>query len=138
MRRPTIQLEETMEGPIIKTMDILEHRVADRRLGRQVVHDPRSWGYPAPMAPAIVSVRHKRLVPIFDQGNLGSCTGNAAVGCVSTRPFTHRGTEKEAVDTYAAATHLDRVRGVYPPDDTGSSGLAVMKVLRNKALVTSY
>jgi hypothetical protein len=127
-----------METPIIKRMDILEHRVAKRRLGRQVVHDPRSWSYPAPMAAAIVSVRHKRLVPIFDQGDLGSCTGNAAVGCISTRPFSHKGTEQEAVEIYAAATHLDRVKGVYPPDDTGSSGLAVMKALRNKKLITSY
>jgi papain like protease len=127
-----------METPVIKTIDIHEHRVPRRRLGRRVVHDPRSWGFPAPMAPAIVSVRHRRLVPVFDQGELGSCTGNAAVGAISTRPFTHRGTEKEAVETYAAATHLDRVQGVYPPDDTGSSGLAVMKVLRRRGLITSY
>src|SRR5207244_7466725 len=109
-----------------------------RRLGRHVVHDPRSWNYPAPMAAAIVTVRHKRLVPIFDQGDLGSCTGNAAVGCISTKPFTHKGNEKEAIDIYEAATHLDRIKGVYPPDDTGSSGLAVMKALRNKQLITSY
>ena len=127
-----------MAEPVIKRMEIHEHPVAKRRLGRHVVHDPRSWAYPAPMAPAIVSVRHKRLVPIFDQGNLGSCTGNAAVGCISTKPFTHKGNETEAVEIYTAATHLDRIKGVYPPDDTGSSGLAVMKALKNKTLIPSY
>jgi hypothetical protein len=126
------------DRPIIKRMEIHEHADPKRRLGRHVVHDPRSWNYPAPMAAAIVSVRHKRLVPIFDQGDLGSCTGNAAVGCISTQPYKHQGTEKEAVDIYEAATHLDRIKGVYPPTDTGSSGLAVMKALRSKGWITSY
>jgi hypothetical protein len=57
---------------------------------------------------------------------------------VSTRPFTYKGNEKEAVDVYSAATHLDRLRGIYPPNDTGSSGLAVMKVLKERALIKSY
>src|SRR5438132_1709042 len=83
-------------------------------------------------------IRHIRLLPTFDHGELGTCTGNAAVGCISTRPFTHKATEKEAVETYAAATHLDRIKGIYPPDDTGSSGLAVMKALRKKGLITAY
>jgi hypothetical protein len=38
-------------------------------------------------------------------------------------------TEQTALDIYSKATHLDRVRGVYPPDDTGSSGLAVAKAM---------
>jgi C1A family cysteine protease len=57
---------------------------------------------------------------------------------VSTAPFTHKGNEKEAVDIYSAATHLDNIPGVYPNDDTGSTGLAVMKAMKNKKLINSY
>jgi hypothetical protein len=108
------------------------------RLGRHVLHDPLSKNFPAPMAPAITTVMHKRLVPIFNQGNLGSCTGNAAVGCISTAPFAHKGNEDEAVQIYKDATHLDNIYGTYPPDDTGSSGLAVMKAMKNKGWIKSY
>lgn len=108
------------------------------RLGRHVLHDPASRGFPALTAPAITTVMHKRLVPIFDQGNLGSCTGNAAVGCISTAPFTHEGTQAEAVSIYSDATRLDNIYGMYPPDDTGSSGLAVMKAMKNKGWIKAY
>lgn len=122
----------------MKIIHLHEHHVPGKRLGRHVRHDPRSWGFPAPMAGKIVSVMHTRLVPPFDQGDVGSCTGNAAVGSISTAPFAHRGDEAEAVDVYSAATRIDNLRGVYPPDDTGSSGLAVMKVLKSRGLIGGY
>jgi C1A family cysteine protease len=90
------------------------------------------------MAQEIVSTRHKRLVPIFNQGSLGSCTGNAAVGCLSTAPYKHKGKQSDAVAAYKLATTLDRIRGTYPPDDTGSSGLAVMKALKQMGWVEGY
>jgi len=124
--------------PIIETLFIHEHEVKGKRLGRLVRHDPQSWSYPAPMANEIVSVRHRRLVPIFNQGSLGSCTGNAAVGCVSTAPYKHKGKEKDAIAVYKAATSLDSIRGKYPPDDTGSSGLAVMKALKKMGWIEGY
>lgn len=124
----------------MKIMRIHEHpaRPRNRRLGRHVEHDPRSWGYPAPMRSRIVSVMHRRLVPAFDQGEIGACTGNAAIGCISTEPFDHEGTEAEAVDVYEEATRIDGIPGEYPPDDTGSSGLAVMKVLKTRGLIAGY
>jgi len=122
----------------MKSIRLTERHVPGKRLGRHVHHDPRSWGHPAAMAPRIISVMHKRLVPVFDQGSLGSCCGNAAVGCISTAPFAHQGTENEAVDVYSAATKIDDVSGVYPPDDTGSSGIAVMKVLKARGLIKGY
>lgn len=127
-----------MATNIIKTMTLAEHVIASHRLGRHVEHDPRSFGFPAPMAPAIVSVRHERRVGIFDQGKVGSCTGNAAVGCISTQPFTHKGNEAEAVSVYEAATQIDNVPGTYPQADTGSTGLAVMKVLKTRGLIKGY
>lgn len=114
------------------------HPDPQRRLGRHVRHDIRSWGFPAPMAGAIRSVRHARHVPIFNQGDLGACTGMSAVGCVSSGPFAHRGTQAEAVDVYSAATKVDEFAGEYPPTDTGSSGLAVMKVLQSRGIIAGY
>lgn len=44
------------------------------RLGRHVNHDPRSLSFRVGQpARALVSVLHERLVPVFDQGDLGSC-----------------------------------------------------------------
>ena len=90
------------------------------------------------MASQLRTVRHKRMVPIFDQGSLGSCTGQAAIGCVSTTPFRHRGTQAEAVQLYKRATLIDAIPGSYPPSDTGSTGLAVMKALKERRLITGY
>jgi hypothetical protein len=96
------------------------------------------------------SVRHKRLVPIYDQGadivwkgelyhGLGSCTGNAAAGALSTRPFQHRyRSERTAVGFYAAATAMDDFSGSFPPDDLGSSGLGVARALLARRLITRY
>jgi hypothetical protein len=113
------------------------HHQHDRRLGRHVAHDPRSFAFPA-RGLEVRTVMHQRLVPIFDQGQLGSCTGNAAAGCMSTAPFGQQLSERDAVDIYCEATRLDDVYGTYPPDDTGSSGLAVMKVLKARGLVAGY
>jgi hypothetical protein len=128
-------------GPGIVTHDFDEQRIAGMRLGREVRHDPRSRDYPAPEAPVLTSVLHHRHCAPFDQGQLGSCTGNAAVGLLMTSPFFQQGRrldEDDAVALYAKATHLDRYRGVYPPTDTGSSGLAVMKAAKESGYVTGY
>lgn len=111
-----------------------------RPLGRIVEHDPASLAYAIEAAPvhALKTVLHQRHVPIFDQGNLGSCTGNAAAGCMATGPWNHATSETDAVRLYERATHLDHAPGVYPPDDTGSSGLAVMKAVRELGWITAY
>jgi len=124
-------------------------RPADPRLGRHVNHDPRSRRFPVRTADVkLRSVRHTRHVPIFDQGNLGSCTGNAAVGCMATDPFhtTLDAHELElipldqsgAVNVYAHATMIDPFPGSYPPEDTGSDGLSVAKVLHANGLIAGY
>ena len=59
----------------------------------------------------------------LDQGALGSCTGNATAQTLSTRPFTARLAEVDAVRIYSRATEIDPFPGVYPPDDTGSAGV---------------
>jgi hypothetical protein len=126
---------------------IPETVVPGRRLGRNVNHDPRSLRFlvQAPVARTLVSVTHEREVPVFDQGNLGSCTGNAAVGAVGTAPLyetldkNHPDLDEPlAVNVYSAATVLDDYPGTYPPTDTGSDGLSVAKACKNMGLISGY
>ncbi len=109
----------------------------DPRLARHVEHDDRSHSFHAAVG-TIRSVRWARRVPIFDQGQLGSCTGNALCGALSSEPFDLLLGEAAAVSVYSQATHLDRVRGAYPPVDTGSSGLAVMRAAKARGWIKSY
>lgn len=122
-------------------------------LGRHVEHDPRSLNYAHGVLPktAIKSVDWTRRVPVFNQGQLGSCTGNAAIGLVGTDSQDRPGLtsiilnghalpvdEDLAVKAYELATQLDTITGTYPPDDTGSSGLGAAKALKKLGLATSY
>lgn len=111
-----------------------------RRLGRHVEHDARSRNFPAAVAP-ISDVKHLRHGKPFDQGDLGSCTGNAMAGAMMTAPYYHASrtlVEANAVLLYEQATHLDRVQGSYPPDDTGSTGLAVAKAAKRDGYISAY
>jgi len=127
----------------------------DPRLGRRVEHDPRSLAYAHGVLPkaAIKSVDWTRRAPIFDQGQVGSCTGNAAAGLVATDSAARAGLttvpipgdpnlwpvdEELAVEVYKLATTLDNITGAYPPDDTGSSGIGAAKALKKLGLATSY
>lgn len=101
-------------------------------LGRLVEHDERSRFYQAAQAPAQRSVLWGHHAPVLDQGDLGSCTGNATAQLINTDYFAKsRGagylTEKDALKIYELGTTLDNVPGAYPPDDTGSTGIAVAK-----------
>lgn len=125
-------------------------------LGRRVEHDPRSVYYAVGVRPksAISSVSWIRRAPVFDQGDLGSCTGNAAAGLVGTDTINRHGLtvtpinlpsvvsvpvdEALAVRVYSLATTLDEFSGQYPPTDTGSSGIGVAKALAKLGLAGSY
>jgi hypothetical protein len=124
------------------------------RLGRHVRHDPRSLRYQvaARSLGTLKSVRHARRIPVLDQGDLGSCTGNAAEGVLGTSPFFEAipngapgrptadsaADEKQAVALYSAATALDDYDGTYPPVDTGSDGLSVAKACLKAGLISGY
>jgi hypothetical protein len=121
----------------------------DGKLGRHVEHDPRSLRFAAPVLPrsAVQSVNWTRRIPILDQGDLGSCTGNAATGWVGTDNISRQGIitfggkpidETFAVSLYSLATKLDGLSGTYPPDDSGSSGLGVAKALQQDKLCSAY
>ena len=117
------------------------------QLGRVVRHDPRSRQYAAPEPPVSSEVRDvewPRLSPILDQGDLGSCTGNAMAGWLGCAPHATSADEAQqfdealAVESVRLATELDDFAGVYPPDDTGSSGLAVAKAAQQLGHISGY
>lgn len=111
------------------------------RLARLINHDPQSKNYPAETAP-IKSVSWSHSGPVLDQGDIGSCTGNAAADCMNTAPLYDGKRplldERAAVAIYSWATHHDGFGGVYPPTDTGSSGLAAAKAVKSLGLIRSY
>jgi hypothetical protein len=126
---------------------IQEVVVPDRRLGRHINHDPRNrdFGIKARFAGRIElrDIVYHRHVGIFDQGNLGSCTGNAAVGAVDTDPLfgkhiKYRLYEPTAQKIYSLATTLDPFDGTYPPTDTGSSGLAAAAACKKRGFIGAY
>lgn len=134
----------------------------DYRLGRNVVHDSRSLQYQVDPLPreSLVSMVHLSNIPILDQGNyfdpttrtrisLGSCTGNAGTANLSYGDFWPTAlaylstvdtdfNEEYAVQLYSAATAIDPWEGTYPPDDTGSNGLSIAKVLQRRGVISGY
>jgi len=114
--------------------------------GRHVQHDERSRAFAVMIADGYrpQGIEWIRYSPILDQGNLGSCTGNAMagwLGCsphVSTPEDALKFDEDYAIRLYSLATRLDEFRGEYPPDDTGSSGLAVAKAARQLGDISRY
>jgi hypothetical protein len=118
----------------------------DPRLKRHVKHDSRSLLYPFDTSKLkIVSVDHVRHLPILDQGNVGSCTGNAGVCGLGTTPnfealpsplpFTLD--ENGALALYSAAESIDG-DGPYPPNDNGSSGLSIAQALLAAGVISGY
>jgi hypothetical protein len=116
--------------------------VPGHRLGRHVKHDPQSLRYTLPAASVVASVSWPRIAPIFDQGNLGSCTGNAAAGALGSDPFHETlphlvEDETLAVSIYSDAEKVDGGAG-YPPEDDGSSGLSVATVCKTRGYISGY
>lgn len=134
-----------MRREINLTVHVIEEAVqAGRRLGRHVEHDVRSLAYAveAWSERRLQNALWRRRSPILDQGDVGSCTGNALAGYLGTDSSRARGldgvTEDVALQLYELATKLDRVPGQYPPDDTGSTGLAVAKAGVHLDYLTGY
>jgi hypothetical protein len=123
---------------------LISERKGAGRLGRHVHFDERSRKFAARnlhAGTAIATRLWARRIAPFDQGDLGSCTGNGAVGLLATAPFRKAGevvNEKLAVAIYSKATALDPYPGTYPPTDTGSSVLASMKALQQAGKIKSY
>ena len=142
----------------IYVREIPEYVLDGLRLGRHVEHDDRSRDYaftvPRKLAvQPLQPVQHQRYIPILDQGEIGSCTGNAGEGAAGTAPAfaaipagcaarpdpgNGAGDESQALSLYSHATELDNIPGTYPPTDTGSTGIAAAKAMMQAGLISGY
>src|SRR5271168_5351894 len=101
----------------IFTQDIPEQPIEGQRLGRHVLHDPRSRNFVAERAPQVVSVKHQATGLPLNQGQIGSCTANALCGALDSAPDFTSGaplTEDSAVSLYERETTLEGKP--YPPN----------------------
>lgn len=119
----------------------------DVRLGRLVEHDPRSRAYRVSRrVHPTKDVMHVTEGAVLNQGQLGACVGFSTAHLLNTDPFRSGISQKhpalflkaDALKFYSMATVLDQWPGVYPPNDTGTSGLAAMKALKKLGLIKSY
>lgn len=126
---------------------IEEYPVPGMRLGRHVKHDSRNRAYPwrRTAGRELTSQLHPRHIPILDQGDAGSCTGEEEVGALGTGPVwdalsaAQRGTLTQALayQVYSAAETLDG-DGPYPPNDYGSTGPSAAQAAKNMGLISGY
>lgn len=126
----------------------------DRRLGRHVRHDPQSLRYLVAPPRAQVTPRtvfHERRIPLLHQGNLGTCTCSSAAGILGSAGFFETlpvelarilsnpiAAQAWAEELYREVTRVDPFEGAWEPDDTGSDGLTVAKVLHKRGLIAGY
>jgi hypothetical protein len=115
----------------------------DERLGRQVVHDPRSRNFAfrsveTPRRDIQLRVYGPRSRP--DQA-VGCCTGVDQCVKANTAGNRVKGVVlrmDDALKIYSRATEIDPWPGSWEPDDTGSSGLAACKAAVEQGLITCF
>lgn len=121
------------------------------RLGAHTIHDPASRNYRARALVAaeqpILSVDHRRLVPLYQQNGYGSCISQSGHGSLSTEPWRHRyHSQRRILRAYGEMTALDPFPGTFnwrQPDaagseDTGTSVLTLGQYLKAKGLISEY
>lgn len=121
------------------TIHVVRYEPSDPRLGRHVHHDSRSLEFehlPRDAKPKGQNTFWDSGTGPLNQGQVGSCTGNAtAQWCNTTfanpvRVLTKQNqylTENDALVIYSLGTRLDSAPGAYPPDDNGCDGTSVAK-----------
>lgn len=117
----------------------------DKRLGRQKVHDPASRGWPLSMGLDRTNWRNKRIRVYDPRPNPnqchGECTGVAKAvqfNAVHNRVKGHVLRMDTAHKIYSLASTLDPWPEHWPPDDSGSSGLASAKAAQQLNLGGPY
>lgn len=122
-----------------------EDPTAAYRMGRHQVHDALVAELEAvvDLLEPVKDVVHVEYQDVFDQGQIGDCTMNAAYGTLVCAPFGTPGVtydQATIVDGYRMETRLDdsQIPGHYEPDDTGSCGPWSMRVLVRLGLIRSW
>lgn len=134
---------------MVASSTTITYQPTDPRLGRHVEHDIQSKNFafkvtvPRPDATIFWSDG----APVLNQGDLGGCVGWTGADVLNTDAFTpirkkfNGGkyyNDKDGLKFYEAATVADSIKGAYPPDDTGSSGLGLAKALKKLGLIDRY
>jgi hypothetical protein len=124
---------------------IPEFSIPGHPLGRHIHTDSRSELYPfVPYrTQALAPVLWTRHTPILDQGQMGSCVGNAFVGAIGSSPLfeglpaSHPALdEAEAVKVYCLAV-VDG-QGVSCSTDPGSDGIDGANAAKKLGLIGGY
>lgn len=126
-------------------LHVVHYDRRDPRLGRHVVHDERSRAF-ALAATVDTSMWRTHSVRIYDpipnpDQTIGNCTGCAKAMQLNAAGNRRTGQvlNMEVADkVYSLATTLDPWDGAWPPDDTGSSGLAAAKAAQQLGLGGEY
>lgn len=131
-----------------RRIERLRYQSTDPRLARHVHHDSQSRRYALDTAGmTVTSVRWPRHVPVFDQGQVGSCTAEAGIGCLGTGGYyagvadrigAVYGWDQASVYRFYSDEEVADGAGPYPPTDQGSTGLTCAKVLTAKGLISGY
>lgn len=132
----------------VEVVRIPEYVIPGKRLGRHVRHDSRNRLFPHQRKNrALTSQIWPRNIPILDQGELGSCTGNEQVGALGTGPLfaalpptyalASVLNEALAVKFYSAAEILDGGKGL-PTEDEGSTGPSAAQVAKTMGYISGY
>jgi len=119
------------------------------RLGRHVGHDVRAAHFPFAQSRPVaeVTTTWSYTVPVLNQWQTSSCTGNAMAGflntdyCAPTRRAKNVSwlTEKDALQFYSVATHEENdPSDYYPPNDNGSCGLDVARAAQSLGWIDGY
>lgn len=113
------------------------------RLGRNVNHDPlnRRWMARMVDATAVKSKRHRYYGLVLGQGGLGACVPSTALGCLNTVGLRRIGKVWRSIEIegwYSIVTAADPFAGQWKPDDTGSDGGSMGKVLRDAGLIKEW
>jgi hypothetical protein len=124
---------------------IEQHHLPGMYLGRNYHWDSRNLAYPwQRTARTLTSQLWTRHIPILDQGNVGSCTGNEETGalgcdpCFGALPASPPILDENlALKLYSAAETIDG-DGPFPPNDNGSSGPSAAKAAMNLGLISGY
>lgn len=144
------------EEPRVEIQLHPETMVEGKRLGSHFHKDSRSLDHPVAELiqgyqtdpTKLTSKQWHRHVAPFDQGNVGSCTGNACAGMLATDPlWEHKGPDghvmyysesRLCLPLYEEATRIDGLGDPYPPNDRGSSTLGVLKAAKALGHISSY
>ncbi len=116
-----------------------------RTLGRQLVHDSRSRGYPVDLEIDRATWQDKKIRIYDPKPNPSQCHGECT-GCAKAMEFNSVGNRVTGrvlnMDTahkvYSLGSSLDPFEGEWPPTDTGSSGLGAAKAAQQLGLGGAY